>query len=69
MFADRKAAHAGTVVERLTGDGGASRLGMTTASELDGLNVRRACRCCVRRAQLDRSADYLIKNGSPRLRN
>lgn len=39
VFADRKATHTGTVVERLTRDGGANPVGMTTASEFGGLNV------------------------------
>lgn len=39
VFADRKAEHTGTVVERLTRDGGANPFGMTTASEFGGLNV------------------------------
>ncbi|HUR48484.1 MAG TPA: amidase [Acidimicrobiales bacterium] len=39
VFANRKAAHTGTVVERLTRDGGANPFGMTTASEFGGLNV------------------------------
>src|SRR5688500_156387 len=33
VFADRKAAHTGTVVDRLTRAGGANAFGMTTASE------------------------------------
>ena len=39
VFADRKAEHTGTVVERLLRDGGANPFGMTTASEFGGLNV------------------------------
>ena len=39
VFADRKAGHTGTVVERLVDQGGANPIGMTTASEFGGLNI------------------------------
>lgn len=39
VFADRKATHSGTVVERLVDQGGANPIGMTTASEFGGLNI------------------------------
>lgn len=39
VFADRRGTRTGTVVERLTGDGGANPVGLTTASEFGGLNV------------------------------
>lgn len=39
VFADRKARHTGTVVQRLLREGGANPFGMTTASEFGGLNV------------------------------
>ena len=39
VFADRKATHTGTMLERLFGDGGANPVGMTTASEFGGLSV------------------------------
>jgi Asp-tRNA(Asn)/Glu-tRNA(Gln) amidotransferase A subunit family amidase len=39
VFADRVADHTSTMVERLTGRGGAVPVGLTTASEFGGLNV------------------------------
>lgn len=39
VFADRKAEHTGTVVERLARNGGANPFGLTTASEFGGLNI------------------------------
>jgi aspartyl-tRNA(Asn)/glutamyl-tRNA(Gln) amidotransferase subunit A len=40
-FADRKAAHTGTMVTRLIERGGANHFGLTTASEFGGVNVTR----------------------------
>jgi aspartyl-tRNA(Asn)/glutamyl-tRNA(Gln) amidotransferase subunit A len=40
-FADRKAAHTGTMVTRLVERGGANHFGLTTASEFGGVNVTR----------------------------
>jgi len=39
VFADRKAAHTGTMVSRLRAAGGATFVGQTTASEFGGLNI------------------------------
>ncbi len=39
VFADRLATHTSTLVDRLTGPGGAVPVGQTTASEFGGLNV------------------------------
>jgi aspartyl-tRNA(Asn)/glutamyl-tRNA(Gln) amidotransferase subunit A len=39
VFADRKATHTGTMIERVVGQGGANPVGLTFASEFGGLNV------------------------------
>jgi aspartyl-tRNA(Asn)/glutamyl-tRNA(Gln) amidotransferase subunit A len=39
VFADRKAEHTGTMIERIVGDGGANPVGLTFASEFGGLNI------------------------------
>ncbi len=39
IYKDRVAGYTSTMVERLTGDGGANAVGLTTASEFGGLNI------------------------------
>jgi aspartyl-tRNA(Asn)/glutamyl-tRNA(Gln) amidotransferase subunit A len=41
LFADQKAGHTSTLIDRLTGPGGAVLAGQTTASEFGGVNVTR----------------------------